>query len=315
MVTPRRAPDASISGTSPAFHIDTPLLESTSLSKSSGMRVFLKMDALQPAGSFKIRGVGYACTQYHHQGRKRFIAASGGNAGLAVAYAAKRLDTEAVIVVPKTTKSSAIFAIANEGAKVVVHGDTWFEAHVHALSLTTPEDAYIHPFDDPLLWQGHATIVDEIAATGLVPDAIVLAVGGGGLLSGVALGVARQHWNTTAIFGMETAGADCLARAMRAGHIVQMDAITSVATSLGASYACDNAFAISKQANFKSIVVPDEEAVNAGRQFLRQHRVAVEPACGAALAAVYSGHLEDYGFESVVVIVCGGVGIRIEDLV
>jgi L-serine/L-threonine ammonia-lyase len=297
-----------------AFHIDTPLLHSVPMSMISGVNVYAKMDALQPSGSFKIRGVGYACRRYLEMGRENFVAASGGNAGLAVAYAAKMLGAKALIVVPRTTKGNAIEAIEAEGAHVVIHGSTWFEAHIHALTLTGPRDAYIHPFDDPFLWEGHATIIDEMTEAGIIPDAIVVAVGGGGLLAGVAIGIERNGWKNTQIIGVETVGADCLSQSMHAGNVVQLNQITSVATSLGTAYACTKAFEVSQQPNFHNIVVTDAEAITATKLFLRHHRVAVEVACGAALAAIYEGHIKAFNAQDVVVIACGGVGIRYDDL-
>ena len=188
------------------LHINTPLLESLPLSKINDTLVWLKMDALQPSGSFKIRGIGYACEHHRANGAQRFISSSGGNAGLAVAYAGRRLGVSVVVVVPKTTSKRAIELLKLEGAEVIVHGNMWSEANELALSLVTDNDAFLHPFDDPLLWHGHASIIDEVVSAGVKPDAIILSVGGGGLLSGVAEGLIRNNLDNVDIYAVETEG-------------------------------------------------------------------------------------------------------------
>ena len=171
-----------------SLHIATPLLESRALSLAAGRSVWLKLDALQPTGSFKIRGVGAACEAYVQRGATRFISSSGGNAGIAVAYAGRLLQVPVTVVVPETASARAKALIEQEQAQLIVHGASWQEANALALALAMvgPGDAFVHPFDDPLLWLGHSSLIDEVAQAGVKPDAVVLAVGGGGLLSGVA---------------------------------------------------------------------------------------------------------------------------------
>jgi L-serine/L-threonine ammonia-lyase len=229
--------------TKPALHLQTPLLESRALSQLAQRSVWLKMEALQPPGSFKIRGIGHACQVHAQRGAKRFVSSSGGNAGMAVAYAGRVMDIPVTVVVPQTTTARAQELLRLEDADVIVHGASWQEANEVALSLVGPDDAFLHPFDDPLLWAGHASMVDEVAQAGLVPDAVVLSVGGGGLLSGVAEGMARNGWGHVPIIAVETEGAASLHAAMQAGHTVALDAITSVASSLGAKRVCEHAAA------------------------------------------------------------------------
>ena len=287
----------------------TPLLESRPLSLAAGRPIWLKMEALQPSGSFKLRGIGLACQTYQARGARRFVASSGGNAGLAVACAGRRLGVPVTVVVPLTTTPRALDLLALEGAEVIVHGASWQEAHAHALSLLDPaRDAMLHPFDDPLLWQGHASMVDEVAAAGLVPDAVVLAVGGGGLLSGVAEGMRRHGWDGVPILAVETEGAASFHAATLAGRPVPLDRIDSVATSLGARQVCEQAVQWWRERPVRSVRVSDASALQACEQFLEDHRVLVEPACGAALAAVHDAQhaAELAGFQRVLVIVCGG---------
>lgn len=232
------------------LHIQTPLFQSRQLSQLSGRAIWLKMDALQVPGSFKIRGIGHACSEYVRRGARRFVSSSGGNAGLAVAYAGRLMGVPVTVVVPQTTSQHAQALLKLEDAEVIVHGSSWQEANELAQSLVGPTDAFLHPFDDPLLWQGHASIIDEVAATGFTPDAVVLSVGGGGLLSGVAEGLHRNGWSGIPIVAVETEGAASFHEAAKVGHAVQLEQINSIATSLGAKRVCDQAVKWSHNTRF-----------------------------------------------------------------
>lgn len=297
-----------------SLHLETPQFESQALSRTSGRPIWLKLEAVQPPGSFKIRGIGLACQEYARRGARRFISSSGGNAGIAVAYAGRKLGIPVVVVVPQTTSETAKAKILQESAEVIVHGATWDEANARASSMVGESDAFLHPFDDPLIWQGHSTMVDEIVRSGVRPAVIVLSVGGGGLLSGVVLGLQRHGWNDVPIIAVETVGADSLAQSMQAGQRIRLDRITSIATTLGALQVCEQAFACSQRHPLRSVVVSDRAAVTACRSFIADHRIVTEPACGASLAAIYDRAAEVERYESALVIVCGGAGVSVEQL-
>jgi L-serine/L-threonine ammonia-lyase len=296
------------------LHIVTPLLESRLLSRSAGRQVWLKLDALQPPGSFKLRGIGLACETYRRRGARRFVSSSGGNAGLAVAYAGRLLAVPVTVVVPETTSPRARELLQLEGAEVIVHGASWQEANGYALSLVGKSDAFLHPFDDPLLWAGHATMIDEVSACGLKPDAVVLSVGGGGLLSGVAEGMQRNAWDAVPILAVETEGAASFRAAVDAGRPVAIERISSVATSLGAKQVCDQAFGWTQRRPIQSVVVSDRSALAACERFLADHRLLVEPACGAALALAYDRSAELDGFDTVLFVVCGGATASVDQI-
>lgn len=296
------------------LHVETPLVLSGPLSLAAGRAVWLKLDAMQPPGSFKLRGIGLACETHRARGARRFVTSSGGNAGLAVAYAGRRLGVPVAVIVPASTTDTAIALLKREGADVTVHGASWQEANEFAHLQVGPSDAFIHPFDDPLLWEGHASMVDEVAAAGLTPDAVVLSVGGGGLLCGVAEGMRRHGWTDVPIVAVETEGAASLHRALAAGHLVTLDAITSVATSLGAKRVCARAFAWAQERPLVSVLVSDAEALDACERFLADHRVLVEPACGASLAVAYAAHPSLAAAETVLVITCGGATASIDQI-
>lgn len=296
------------------LHIETPLLESRPLSTLSGKTVWLKMEVSQPPGSFKIRGIGLACQEYARRGATRFISSSGGNAGIAVAYAGRRLRIPVTVVVPETASELAKSLIRRENGEVVVHGASWQEANAFAQSMFGEQTAFIHPFDDPLLWRGHASMIDEVERAGVKPDAVVLSVGGGGLLCGVVEGLHRNGLEDVPVVAVETAGADSFARSLAAGHRVTLASITSIATSLGARQVCEQAFRWSTLHPVQSAVVSDKASVYACKRFLDDHHVLVEPACGASLALLYehSAALESFG--TVLVIVCGGATATREQL-
>ncbi|MBI6942639.1 pyridoxal-phosphate dependent enzyme [Pseudomonas putida] len=295
------------------LHIQTPLIESRPLSLAASRTVWLKLDALQPCGSFKLRGVGHACEVHHARGARHFVSSSGGNAGLAVAYAGRKLGVPVTVVVPETTTERAKELLHQEDAKVVVHGSSWQEANALAQTLVGPHDAFIHPFDDPLLWAGHASLIDEVAATGYKPDAVVLSVGGGGLLSGVVEGLKRNGWDDVPVVAVETEGAASLHAAVQAGHPVELERLASVATSLGAKRVADQAMACVHEHPVHSVLVSDRAALQACERFLADHRVLVEPACGAALAVTYEAGKLD-GYSNVLVVVCGGATATLEQI-
>ncbi|MCL6416788.1 pyridoxal-phosphate dependent enzyme [Aestuariirhabdus sp. Z084] len=290
------------------LHIRTPLLESIPLSQKTGTRVWLKMEALQPSGSFKCRGVSLACQHYVAQGATSLVASSGGNAGLAVAYAGRKIGVPVTVVVPETTSARAIELIRLQGAEVRVEGKRWNQSHEVALQLAEQGGAYIHPFDDPWLWQGHASMIDEVVEQGVRPGLVVLSVGGGGLLCGVIEGLRRNTAEQTPVWAVETEGAASFHHALSQGRLEGIDEIKSIATSLGALCVSERAFELSRQHPVQSRLVSDQQSIEACMRLLDEQRVLVEPACGASLAALYE-HTGPLGIDGdVVVIVCGGVG-------
>lgn len=288
--------------------VTTPLWRSLPLSALIDAPVLLKMEAFQPSGSFKLRGVGRLCEARVAAGARRLVCASGGNAGLAVAYAGRQLGVAATVVVPRTTSARSRELLVAEGAEVIEHGDDWDTAHRFALAGPAREAAYVHPFDDPELWAGHAEIVREAAAQGERPGAVVVSVGGGGLLCGVLEGMRAVGWADVPVLAVETAGAASYAAALAAGEPVELPAITSLATTLGARKVAAEAVAWARRHAVVPWIVDDRAAVRACLRFADDHRVLVEPACGAGLSAIYERAPALLGRGPVLVIVCGGAG-------
>ncbi|MEL6539009.1 MAG: pyridoxal-phosphate dependent enzyme [Bacteroidota bacterium] len=289
------------------FH-PTPLFQSHHLLRQLGQSIQYKMECHQPTGSFKIRGMEHLVQHHMAQGKQHFVASSGGNAGYSVAYVGQQLGADVKVVVPSSTSEFMIQKIRNLGTEVTVVGEIWDEAHAHAVVLAEELQAvYVSPFDDPLLWAGHSTLVDELAQQGGQPDAIVVSVGGGGLLCGLLEGMLRHQWTSTRVITTETAGAASFAKSMEAGELITLPGINTVATSLGAKQVTARTLDLAQEFAVTPWVMPDEEAIQGARLFLDEYNTLVEPACGAALSIAYLHPEVLQGMEKVVVIACGGV--------
>ena len=302
----------------------TPVVES--LYKPLDCRIFLKLENTQPSGSFKTRGIAYHCQKLKERGCQYFVSSSGGNAGLAVAYAGRVLNIPVSVFVPTTTPDHVKERMILEGAKVVQKGNVWDETNKYALDFVEEMKAQnaslVHPFNHPEIWTGHSTIVSELKEQlSEKPNAIVLSVGGGGLLCGVLEGLHRVGWTDVPIVACETYGADCFNAAMEAKELVTLPAITSVAKCLGSLTVLQEALTWSKKHEIVPIRVTDKEAVSACFSYLNDFKTLVEPACGASLVVMYSDILSKLksdhklpSIDRVVVIVCGGHSLQIDDL-
>ena len=291
------------------LHVHTPLIFSQYLKQKTGKSVHFKLEALQPSGSFKIRGIGRLCQQYVLEGKTKFVASSGGNAGIAVAYAGQQLGIPTTVFIPSTSHARYIQEIELYGADVIVAGDVWDDAHRAASEFARTHDAaYIPPFDHPLLWAGHASMLYEVAETGLRPDVVLAAVGGGGLACGLLEGMHQQSWEDIPLIAVETAGADSFAQSVHTGSLITLPKITSRATSLGAKRITSALWDWRTRHEIQSVVVSDDEAERGARAFARDKRVLVELSAGAPLSLVYDTHEVLASYQDILVIVCGGVG-------
>ncbi len=302
------------------FHVNTPLVCVESLSGLSHageqVSVYFKLDNMQPSGSFKIRGIGHMIQSIAARGNLNgLVSTSGGNAGLAVATVSKHLKIPVTVFVPTTTKPLIIQKLEALGATVRVGGDNWNAADAIGRSFVNEAQGifYIPPFDDPLLWDGHASLIEEIHTESVKPDVVILSVGGGGLLCGVQRGLERVGWTDTQIIAVETEGAASFAEAKRAGHPVSIPAITTIATSLGARAVTEACLA--SPITTHSLIVTDADALKACFWFLNEYRSLVEPACGASIAAALDmkrvKELVPHA-KCILTIICGGSNISFD---
>jgi L-serine/L-threonine ammonia-lyase len=284
--------------------------------KIAGRRVGLKLDNLQPARSFKLRGIGKLCQHHAALGVERFVCSSAGNAGYAVAWAGQALGIPVTVVVPRCTPEFVRRRIAALGAEVHAIGDVWDQANAAAQELAQqPRTAFIPPFDHPLIWQGHASVVEELAQQcEHAPDAILLAVGGGGLLLGVLEGLRRAGWMDTRVFAVEPEGAAALGPSLEAGKLVELRAPRSVASSLCVRRVAATLVSACRDRAVTALTVSDAEATAACVRMAEDQGLVVEPACGAALAPLYSRHEALASASNVVAIVCGGMVVTLDQL-
>ena len=296
------------------LHHRTPLARSSVLSQLHGADVWLKFESAQPTGSFKLRGMGRACQMAAARGAARLVSSSGGNAGYAVAWAGRALGLPVTVVVPGRTAARMRTLIEAEGAEVLVHGDVWDDAHARALEVAEETSgAVIHPFDHPDVWDGHASLIEEVADSVLQPEVVVTAVGGGGLLCGLLEGMHKVGWTSVPVVAVETHGARSYATALEAGQPVVLPEITSLALTLGAKRVCEHAVQWAQRHPVIPWQCDDQAAVRSCARFLDDHRVLVEPSCGAALSAVYEGAPAIAG-KSTLVVICGGASVTLEQL-
>ena len=281
------------------FYTVTPLYTSSKLKKEQNLNIYYKMECSQPSGSFKIRGMETLCRHHFARGKRSFVASSGGNAGYSLAYVGKQLGVKVKVVVPKTTSVLMIAKIKNLGASVQIVGNVWDEADQYARKVAEETDAvYVSPFDDPLLWKGHASLIDECAQQMPQPDKIIVSVGGGGLLCGIFEGMKRNGWMDTEVITTETMGAASFYKSYHAKKRITLDEIKTVAKK-----------SLELASDFKvhPHVMTDEEAVNATRIFYEEYNFTVEAACGAALSVPFFYPELISENEHVLVVVCGGV--------
>ncbi|KAM0753706.1 tryptophan synthase beta subunit-like PLP-dependent enzyme [Meredithblackwellia eburnea MCA 4105] len=325
-----------------SLHIKTPLVYSSPLSRKAGCHVYLKLENTQPSGSFKNRGIGaLAVRSFETYGPSaHLVCSSGGNAGLACAYAAFSLGVECTIFVPTSTKPEVIKRIEGYGAKVIQGGQHWFEADLQARKLVEKEKeaVYVPPFEHPLVVKGHATIIKEIAdqlkEQGSTEAAgLICSVGGGGLLAGLLEGMQNSGGILDVpVIACETAGAASLRASAQASFEakppavkqIPLPAITTIASTLGATMVSRQAVesVLAHKPGVPSVVFEDERAVSCMRSFIDDHAFFVEPACAAALVPIYdprvlraalpdgkfgaAGETPPADASSIVVIVCGG---------
>ena len=268
--------------------IESPLEEAPRLSARLGNRILLKREDLQPVFSFKLRGAYNKMANLSaEQLRRGVIAASAGNHAQGVALAAARLGCRAVIVMPLTTPQVKIDAVRGRGAEVVLHGESYSDAHAHATQLMRENGlTFVHPFDDPDVIAGQGTIGMEILRQHTDPiDAIFVAVGGGGLIAGIAAYV-KQLRPQTRIIGVQTDDSDAMARSLAAGRRVELSDVGLFADGTAVRLVGEETFRIA-QAFVDDIVRVDTDALCAAiKDVFMETRSILEPSGALAIAGM-----------------------------
>jgi len=266
--------------------IQSPLEAAPGLSRRLGNRLLLKREDLQPVFSFKLRGAynkmaGLAPARL----KKGVITASAGNHAQGVALAAQKLGCRAVIVMPVTTPRIKVDGVAARGAQVVLHGDSYSDAHAHARMLQRRRGlTFVHPYDDPEVIAGQGTIGMEILRQCTRPiHAIFVPVGGGGLISGIAAYVKRLR-PAVRVIGVEPIDADAMARSLKAGRRVVLDHVGLFADGVAVKQVGEETFRLARRFVDEVVCVDTDEMCAAIKDVFEDTRAVLEPAGALAVA-------------------------------
>lgn len=243
--------------------------------------------------------------------KQGIVAISGGNHALAAAYVARTLDTQAFILMPESTPRNYVEATRGYGAEIKIAA-TAAAAFAEAAEMEDQGWVFIHPFDDPLVMAGQGTVGLEILEDVPQVTDIIVSIGGGGFAGGVAT-VVKSLKPAVRIWGVETQGADCMAKSLAAGGVETLEAITSIARTLGAAAPSEQTLALARQFLEKVVVVPDGEAASALLFLLERLKVLAEPAASCTLAAA-DRLREQFTPERHLVLVLSGGNFAMEDL-
>lgn len=286
----------------------TPLLSATPVRDRADHAegLLLKLESLQVTGSFKPRGAINAVLSLPPEKLRRgIVTASGGNHGLAVAYAGRATGAPATIFLPRSVARDKIANIEGWGARAVITGEDWDESNRAALQYAEAESlAFIHPFADPHVIAGQGTVALEILDEAPGLDTLVVAVGGGGLISGIAL-AAKALKPGIRIIGVEPTGAPTLHASITAGSLVELASLDTAAVTLAPRRSEALNLAIVAAVVERIVLVDDREMSDAAQWLWSETGVAAELSGAAAVAAVLAGHYRPEPGERVCAVVCG----------
>lgn len=295
----------------PTIH-HTPLSYSRTMSEMTGAEVYLKCEHMQKSGAFKVRGASYKLsTLTEEQLRAGVIAASAGNHAQGVAIAAAFYHTACTIVMPESAPLAKVTATEGYGAKVVLHGTTYDDAYQHCLELQQQSGAtFIHAFNDPHIVAGQGTLGLEMLNDLPDADAIVVPIGGGGLISGIAI-AARALKPDITIIGVQASGAGSCRASLDAGTPVSLPAATTIADGIAVKRPGDLNFAIIKELVDDIVLVDDEATINAVLLLMERCKMMVEGAGAIGLAALLSGKVDLRGKKVLVPLTGGNIDINL----
>ena len=274
--------------------LDTKLIYSDYWSSVTGGKVYLKPENLQRTGAYKVRGAYYKITTLTDEERsKGLITASAGNHAQGVAYAAKQYGVKAVICMPTSTPLIKVNRTKALGAEVVLYGDVYDEAYQKALELAK-EHGYtlVHPFDDLDVATGQGTIAMEIIKELPTVDVILVPIGGGGLATGVST-LAKLLNPKIKVIGVEPAGANCMQESFKAGHVVTLPSVNTIADGTAVKTPGEHIFPYIRKNIDEIITVPDEDLVVSFLDMVENHKMVVENSGLLSVAALKQLDLKD----------------------
>ena len=286
---------------------ETPLVRSAAFSDATGADVYLKLENQQHTGSFKLRGAtNCLMTLSTEQRDTGCVAASSGNHGAAVAYAMRELGTQGVIFVPEQTSRVKVDAIKNYGGEVRFFGTDGLDTEQHAREFAANNGMYyLSPYNDPEVIAGQGTCGVEIARQLPDIDAAFIAVGGGGLISGVG-SVLRTHNANVRLYGCQPAASAVMAKSVEAGTILELPSEPTLSDGTAGGVEADSiTFGLCRELVDQFLLVSEEQIAAAMRQYVAAEKHPIEGAAGVAIAALLEGGVALDGLK-VAIIVCGG---------
>lgn len=266
----------------------------------------LKLECLQVSGSFKARGASNKVMTLSEQERKRgLVTASGGNHGLGVAYAGRRAGSPVRVYLPTSTPASKVEKLERWGAAIVFEGEVWDDANAAAERAAEREGmTYVHPFADPAVMAGQGTVGLEILDQSASLDTVLVSIGGGGLISGIATALKARKPGVKVV-GVEPSGAPTLKRSLEAGRVVELDAITTDANTLAPRRTEQINLDVVRERVDAIVLVEDDDMRAAARWLWFEMGLGVELSAGAAVAALRTGAYRPSRDENICAVVCG----------
>jgi threonine dehydratase len=285
----------------------TPLSPLPALRSDLPPQLRLKLENLQVTGSFKARGVFNNLLQLDPAQRERgVITASGGNHGAALAYGAWRLGLPATIYLPAAASADRVARIAAWGAQVIQHGSVWDEAHQRAVAHAAETgQVYIHPFDAARTVAGQGTLGLELLDDLPELDCVLIAIGGGGLIAGMAAAI-KQLRAHVRIIGVEPSGAASMRYALERGHVAPLPEVHTIADTLAPRAVSDRTLKLTRRYVDEIVTVSDAQMVGAMRWLWAECNQIVEPAGAAVIAALQAGVVDVGQHAQPVALICGG---------
>jgi threonine dehydratase len=282
----------------------TPMMSSATVGEELGIRLYLKAELFQKTGSFKPRGVFSKLFSMDSADLSRgLVSLSAGNHAAALAYGATAVGAKATIVMPAAAMRSKVEATRRYGGKVVQTGGSLLEA---CLALQQEQDlTLVHPFDDLAVMAGQGTVGLELLGQVQGVGMVVVPVGGGGLISGIAAAVKLQH-PSVRVVGVEPDGADAMRQSLEQGAPAHLDKIATIADGLAAPFAGEHTFRHVQRFVDEMVQVTDREIVDALGVLIQRCKLAAEPSGAASLAALTSGRVTPAAGSTVVCVISGG---------
>ncbi len=285
----------------------TPILPLPPLKDDLPSSLRLKLENLQVTGSFKPRGVFNTLLQLTPEQRERgVIAASGGNHGVALAYAANRLGMPAIVYLPATASEDRVARVKVWGAQVIQHGGVWDEAHTKAVEHANAAGlTYVHPFDAGATLAGQGTLGLELLDD--LPDmgCVLIAIGGGGLIAGMACAIKRLKPDVH-IIGVEPVGAASMKLSADAGHLVELSETRTIADTLAPRAVSEWTLNLTQRYVDEIVLVNDAQMIDAMRWLWLECNQLVEPSGAAVIAALRAGLVDVSSYRYPVALICGG---------